>query len=62
MSVSSGLSVAVPKYFLPATLATLKRPVFEASVDSEDGGFDDARATSMDPCSTVLAGADVEES
>lgn len=54
--------MAVPKYFFPATLATLKRPVFEVPVDSEDGGVDDPRATSIDPRSAVLfACADVEE-
>ena len=45
MSVSSGLSVAVPKYFLPAALATLKSPALEVPlvVDSEDS-VDDAGA------------------
>ena len=38
--------MAVPKYFLPAALATLKRPALEVvSVRSEDDGIDDAEAT-----------------
>ena len=34
--------MAVPKYFLPAALAILKRPVLEVSVDSEDDGVEEA--------------------
>ena len=32
MSVSSGLSVALPKYFLPAALATSARPALDVPV------------------------------
>jgi hypothetical protein len=55
MSVSSGLSVAVPKYFLPAALAMLKRPALEASVDRVvDTG-------TVDVGFTLLACVDAEE-
>ena len=52
--------MAVPKYFLPAALAILKRPVLEVlvSVRSEN---DDAGASSMDPSFTLLGSVDVEE-
>lgn len=36
VSVSSGLSVADPKYFFPAAIATTERPAFDVAVGAGD--------------------------
>lgn len=49
MSVSSGLSVAEPKYFFPAANATTDKPAVEVPVGAGDDGAVEEGAVVPDP-------------